>query len=549
MVEGPLLHRLAFAHRKLLFGQKFTATSPTGRFADGAAAIDGLFVSHIEVHGKNIFYFFTRERVGEIGVLEKVGDDASSGPLEEAVVVHMHLGMSGSFRTYKFPGPVPREATRLRMYNEELGVEAHLSAMVCDYGTIELYRKKILELGPDPLREDADKELLWASMQKTKRSIGAVLMDQSLVAGIGNIYRAEILFVVGLHPDQPANTVSRDKFEFLWEQSVRQMEIGVEVGNIITVLPEDAGKPLRSAAPSKLRYVYNQKACGRCGGVITVWSIAQRSVYACEACQPPPLDSPVVSKRALRKIPVDEADSISAENSDDVHDDGATPEKRPTRKRVAKGGKVMVHQAYKNEDPKGLPESFVVPIDEEKFLERLGKGGQIKEEFTQTAPMQTEVDSKTGIKYSSKTRRARQSAGNIKTDQPESVEYTVKGSATSEKPLGRRSARVKNQAVAERDQGFPALGFRGKLEFPSPRVTSLSVQNFPTTSVSYARKSLFLSRPLNGSCSMKFSCATFPFRHFIRPLSSAQPIGKVAALGSTFFAGAILLRGNIAGVL
>ena len=90
---------------------------------------------------------------------------------------------------------------------------------------------------------------------------------------------------------------------------------------------------------------------------------------------------------------------------------------------------------------------------------------------------------------------------------------------------------------------------QGKLEFPSPRVTSLSVQNFPTTSVSYARKSLFLSRPLNGSCSMKFSCATFPFRHFVRPLYSAQPIGKVAALGSTFFAGAILLRGNIAGVL
>lgn len=43
-------------------------------------------------------------------------------------------------RCFGLLGPVPREATRLRMYNEELGVEAHLSAMVCDYGTIELYR-------------------------------------------------------------------------------------------------------------------------------------------------------------------------------------------------------------------------------------------------------------------------------------------------------------------------------------------------------------------------------------------------------------------------
>lgn len=52
------------------------------------------------------------------------------------------------------------------------------------------------KLGPDPLREDADKERLWAVMQKSKKSIGQLLMDQTAVAGIGNIYRAEILFKV-----------------------------------------------------------------------------------------------------------------------------------------------------------------------------------------------------------------------------------------------------------------------------------------------------------------------------------------------------------------
>ncbi|KAG0624109.1 hypothetical protein M758_3G224900 [Ceratodon purpureus] len=102
MVEGSLFHRLAFAHRKLLFGQKFTATLPTERFADGAAAINGLVVSHTEVHGKNIFYFFTRERVGEISVLEKVGDSASSSQLEEAVVVHMHLECRDPFARTSF---------------------------------------------------------------------------------------------------------------------------------------------------------------------------------------------------------------------------------------------------------------------------------------------------------------------------------------------------------------------------------------------------------------------------------------------------------------
>ena len=58
----------------------------------------------------------------------------------------------------------------------------------------EFYEEQIAKLGPDPLREDADRELLWASMQKAKTPVGLVLMQQDKVAGIGNIYRAEILF-------------------------------------------------------------------------------------------------------------------------------------------------------------------------------------------------------------------------------------------------------------------------------------------------------------------------------------------------------------------
>jgi formamidopyrimidine-DNA glycosylase len=60
----------------------------------------------------------------------------------------------------------------------------------------DFYHEKIAKLGPDPLREDADKELLWERMQRSKAPVGLLLMDQSAVAGIGNIYRAEILFKV-----------------------------------------------------------------------------------------------------------------------------------------------------------------------------------------------------------------------------------------------------------------------------------------------------------------------------------------------------------------
>jgi hypothetical protein len=131
------------------------------------------------------------------------------------------------------------------------------------------------------------------------------------------------------------------------------------------------------------------------------------------------------------------------------------------RKRVAKGGKVVVHQAYKNEDPNGLPESFVVPTDQEKFNKRLGKDGRNIDEVAQTTPMQADVDSKTGIKYSLKQRRGRQGAGNIKAELPESdASDIVNGSASSEKPRGRRSARVRKQAIEPADQDLSALGFR-----------------------------------------------------------------------------------------
>ncbi|CAM6000058.1 unnamed protein product [Sphagnum balticum] len=132
MVEGPGVHCVALVHRRMLQGRVFQATSPSGRFVDGAAAINGCVLSHIEAHGKNIFYFFTPKKVKEEeDVLEKLGLDA--------VVVHIHFGMSGSFRTFPYPGPEPREATRLQLENKKEGLVAHLSATLCVHGDLELY--------------------------------------------------------------------------------------------------------------------------------------------------------------------------------------------------------------------------------------------------------------------------------------------------------------------------------------------------------------------------------------------------------------------------
>ena len=60
----------------------------------------------------------------------------------------------------------------------------------------DFYTSQSGKIGPDPLREDADVEVVWKKVAGSKKSVGSILMDQSMVAGIGNIYRAEILFKV-----------------------------------------------------------------------------------------------------------------------------------------------------------------------------------------------------------------------------------------------------------------------------------------------------------------------------------------------------------------
>lgn len=278
MVEGHSCHRIALRHRKALVGKKFTATSPNGRFADGAAKINGKVLQRIEVHGKNLFYFFAG-----------------------GAVVHLHFGMSGNFKTYPLKKvPPPRETTRLRLENLEANIVAHLTAMTLCLHEEAWYASKAAEFGPDPLREDADQERLWRQCQKTSRAVGLLLLDQHMVAGIGNIFRAEILFKAGIHPEQPAKTLSREAFERIWTHSVGCLQAGVKSGSIKTVDPEEAkllGKPWKS------RYIYNHAKCGRCKSAIVSWSMASRRAYACPQCQPvlPGTDLPELRKQVLEK--------------------------------------------------------------------------------------------------------------------------------------------------------------------------------------------------------------------------------------------------------
>jgi hypothetical protein len=145
------------------------------------------------------------------------------------------------------------------------------------------YEAKVATLGEDPLREDADAEAAWQKISTSKKPIGLLLMDQSVIAGVGNIYRAEICFKAGISPEQPGNTLTRATWDEIWKHCVLLLQRGFQTGSILTVEPEEA---TILGPPWTRRYIYNQSKCGRCKGSVQTWDMAGRKVYACVQCQP-----------------------------------------------------------------------------------------------------------------------------------------------------------------------------------------------------------------------------------------------------------------------
>jgi formamidopyrimidine-DNA glycosylase len=99
-----------------------------------------------------------------------------------------------------------------------------------------------------------------------------------VIAGIGNVFRAEVLLCCGIHPGRPGRSLSEPDLTCVWDTATALMRRGVAEGRIVTVEGHDGA--------GDGRYVYKQEACGRCGGPVSSWRLGPRTAYACETCQP-----------------------------------------------------------------------------------------------------------------------------------------------------------------------------------------------------------------------------------------------------------------------
>ena len=268
MPEGHTIHRLAREHMQSLVGHVLHVWSPQGRHTVLAAALDQHCLEHVEAHGKHLFYRW-----------------------REAPTLHIHLGLFGSFRESVSGSSPPAPSAQLRIEGPSTTVEL-IGASTCEL-VDSMRRDQILNrLGPDLLDAEADRDRAWEGLRQRSTLIAAALVDQELMSGVGNVYRLEALFVNGIHPERPANSLSRAEFDAVWATLRSMLRQGVEARRIVTVHPSErirAGTDvLESVGPEDAFYVYQQQRCRRCGGPIRAWRLGARTLYACERCQPPP---------------------------------------------------------------------------------------------------------------------------------------------------------------------------------------------------------------------------------------------------------------------
>lgn len=265
MPEGHTVHRTANDFNRLFAGFSVNITSPQGRFAGQAALIDGKVLMQARAIGKQMFLEFENE-----------------------LTLRIHLGIYGKWSIGKIVGDTPEPVGQVRarfIGNDNL---ADLRGpTVCEVIGAEQVSEVEKRLGPDPLNPDldsAERERFISRVLSSKSPIGLLLMNQDVIAGIGNVYRAEILFRAGISPHLPGLQLSRKQLEAIWSDSVGLLRVGVKTGFMITRDELFTKRPTKS----ERNFVYKREGlpCRECGTNVSIEIMASRKLYFCVTCQP-----------------------------------------------------------------------------------------------------------------------------------------------------------------------------------------------------------------------------------------------------------------------
>ncbi|MCV0333588.1 MULTISPECIES: Fpg/Nei family DNA glycosylase [Microbacterium] len=336
MPEGHSVHRIARQFDRNFVGKTLSASSPQGRFAEGAAVLDGRAAVSVQAVGKQMFLetegdLWLRVHLGLYGAWDFAGeilvdptiasangrmgqtnqrgtvldepildepilDDAGENSLASIGAprrTRVHVRMSEQTKGLadegmEWPPPVVGQV-RLRLMTDITAADLR-GPTACVLQTPEEMLATVAKLGPDPLVGDPveNEERFVRAVRKKPTVIALLLMDQSVVSGIGNVYRAEMLFRQRLNPHTPGRDVPEDVVRALWNDWVRLLAVGVETGQMMT-MDGLTGADYRAAMANRddRHWVYHRAGlpCRICGTEIALEEIGARKLYWCPRCQ------------------------------------------------------------------------------------------------------------------------------------------------------------------------------------------------------------------------------------------------------------------------
>ncbi|CAN7320062.1 Fpg/Nei family DNA glycosylase [Microbacterium foliorum] len=331
MPEGHSVHRIARQFDRNFVGKAMLASSPQGRFAEGAAVLNGREAISVQAVGKQMFLeaegdVWLRVHLGLYGawdfagdilvdptiasangrmgqtnqrgtvVDEEILDDAGENSLASIGAprrTRVHVRMSEQTKGLadeglEWPPPVVGQV-RLRLMTDITAADLR-GPTACVLQTPEEMLASVAKLGPDPLVGDPvqNEERFVAAVRKKQTVIALLLMDQAVVSGIGNVYRAEMLFRQRLNPHTPGREVPEDVVRALWHDWVRLLAVGVETGQMMTMddLSPDAYRAAMASRDNR-HWVYHRAGlpCRICGTEIALEEIGARKLYWCPRCQ------------------------------------------------------------------------------------------------------------------------------------------------------------------------------------------------------------------------------------------------------------------------
>ncbi len=320
MPEGHSVHRIAAQFRRSFVGQRAQVSTPQGRFGD-AGLLDQHTIADAFAVGKHLFVSFDHGitlhvHLGIYGAWDFAGSVLLDDTAESAGARIGQTAQRGTVVGAHEDSPAsigaPRR-TRLRMGEESRGQEQPHSEFppepvgqvrcriltadsvadlrgptVCEILDESAVRRVIDGLGPDPLVEPDGGRRFADLLARTRTPVAQALMNQKIVAGIGNVYRAEMLFRARLNPFQPANTLDAEIVRQLWEDWTKLLNIGVETGQMLTMdglTGKDYQRALAHRADRHWVYHRTGQPCRECGSPIAMDIVATRKLYFCPSCQ------------------------------------------------------------------------------------------------------------------------------------------------------------------------------------------------------------------------------------------------------------------------